>query len=69
MRLRQIPGIGVCTSLAVCASIYLLNASWLAPQMTGAPKITAHQDKDAAIPLFRCRLRVAFNRRLTDEEM
>lgn len=52
MRLRRVLGIGVGVLLAVTASIYLLNAPWLAPRMAGTPKIMAHrgihQDFDRA---------------------
>jgi glycerophosphoryl diester phosphodiesterase len=43
MRSRRVLGIGVGVLLAATASIYLLNAPWLAPRMTGAPKIMAHR--------------------------
>jgi len=43
MRLRRVLGIGVGVLLAVAASIYLLNAPWLAPRMSGTPKIMAHR--------------------------
>jgi glycerophosphoryl diester phosphodiesterase len=52
MRLRRVLGIGGAVLLAASASIYLLNAPWLAPRMAGTPKIMAHrgihQDFDRA---------------------
>src|SRR3954463_13434490 len=43
MRLRRVLSIGSGALMVSAASIYLLNASWLAPRSAGTPRIMAHR--------------------------